>query len=285
MTNNTHSNRKSGRKIYGVRSPVRAHRVLPKNRGVDRRFLPKPQPLIPKEDAQDEAILERYNIAAQENQDLYDKDDPELAEIDAQIAALQEKKGNVIQLRIDNTLRQRAAGMEPEKVIEYCREEPWKKGGLSQLSKALFGFVPEKFELLASQYEEGSEEHTKYMDACIKAREIYDAQLKAATWDKFSAARVRSSTRQALRGKLEILSKKIDTFARTMEGDSQYSNQYGRVRKAGQLLGYYFMDQNGMRPTTNQGDRIKIELSTNPVPDVEDIEYEDIKPDNDPDPS
>lgn len=243
----------------------------PKSKVVGR-ILPKARPLIPDEDAQDQAILEAYNPDSVRQ--LIDENDPEITDIDAQIAALQEKRTNVVQLRMKRSLADLGVEMDPDKVVEYCEVEPWKAGALTQLSKSLFGFVPEKFEAAAEMHEEGSPEHKRFMTARDEARLIYDEQLKRDSWRVFSSKKNKSSSRRDHRAELETTASLMHSFyKRELERQEAYKYQAARFLKATMLLGDYFMNASYGRRTSDEGQKMRLSLQGDHVT-IEEVDRE-----------
>lgn len=146
------------------------------NKVAKRKILPKARPVLPEVDKTDEQIIRAHNPGAALPKP--DEDDPEILAAQAELRAAEEKLAKVTQDKTILKAVEQGEHLDPDRVEELCEAEPWKKGTLTELTKNHFGFVPEKFEMLAQLHPEGSEEHVKYMDARDRAREIYWNQVR-----------------------------------------------------------------------------------------------------------
>jgi hypothetical protein len=192
----------------------------------------QPKDLIPNEDKTDRAILRRHNPSALPKNDFDVKDDPEVLKAQRLVEEAQKELERVKRRQILKQLVEGARDLDPSKVEEHCAQEPWKIGNLLDLSRRNFGFVPEKFEIKALEYPEGSKEHSEYMRARDVARRIYWLQLKKDLYQMSSVVTYRAGP-DALdqRAGLEKISEELWHFYKRekFEGNPVWKYQGARV--------------------------------------------------------
>lgn len=145
------------------------------NKIAKRRILPKARPLMPEADKQEEEITRRFNPGAALPKP--DEDDPDILEARHALHIAEEKLKSVVTQKTVLKLQKSGHNYDPSQVEALCTAEPWKAGELTDLSKDAFGFVPEKFEMLAQTHSLESAEYKELMEARDKAREIYRNQI------------------------------------------------------------------------------------------------------------
>lgn len=205
--------------------------------------LPRAQPLMPGEEAQDEALVQNFNKGGLVP--TIDMDDPDIQAAQAHLQATIKRKTFLKLVTGDTSL-------DPAKVDELCAAEPWKKGTIEQVNKGLMGFVPEKFEARAKEFPEGSEEYTLFMEASQKAARIYWDQLKVdlrKTCAKFDNDASIKNKRLAY----EPLSSSLWTFAQTLQDNPVWTQQYGRIMWMALNLGEEYMNKYGRDKAFGKG--------------------------------
>lgn len=196
------------------------------NKVAKRKILPKAQPVLPEVDESDEQIIRTHNPGAALPKP--DEDDPDILAAQAELRAAEEKLAKITQDKIILKAVEKGEHLDPDRVEELCEAEPWKKGKLTELAKSHFGFVPEKFEMMAELHPEGSEDHTKYMEARDKAREIYWNQVRE---DVRRTAGPLNQIGDPLkrRTEYEAVNMKLWRFSNALKKDPLYQNQSARV--------------------------------------------------------
>ena len=137
------------------------------------------------------------------------------------------------------------AALDPDNVEELCKKEPWKKGELTELSIAAFGFVPQKFEYLAKQHEEGSPEYERFIGARDEAYKLYDDQIKSAARQTVAGLRRTNDTAVGVRAAAETINARLNAFRKSakLEGDPLLSYQSGMLMRAMILVGFNVQGQ------------------------------------------
>lgn len=191
------------------------------------RILPKARPLMPEEDAKDEAIIRKFNPGAAKP--LVDEEDPDILAARQAIADAEAKLQETIRKKAVLSLVQQAQDLDPDNVEELCEQERWKVGSLTELSKRHFGFIPEKFEALANSHPEGSDEYNKYMEARDEARAIYKSQIMSDL--RRATAPLEQKSGRERRAGYEQLSTRLWHYykADKLEGDPVYKYQGARI--------------------------------------------------------
>lgn len=209
-----------------------------------RRILPKPRLLAPDEDRVDESIIRQYNPAAALPK--IDEDDPDILAARAAVREAERLLEMTVTSKKIALLRSAGQGLDPDRVEDLCEAERWKSGGLTDLSKERFGFIPEKFELLAQAYPEGTEDHARFIAARDKAREIYMHQIMADVIKATARYDQPSIDPVTRRSSYEDVASRLWQFYKRarLEGDPVYGNQGGRIMwAADQALRHRFYRQ------------------------------------------
>ncbi|MFP4314232.1 MAG: hypothetical protein ACLFR0_07890 [Alphaproteobacteria bacterium] len=198
------------------------------NNKIAGRILPKARPLMPDEDGQDEAIIRQYNPGSAKP--LTDETDPDIIAARQAIIEAEEKLKETLRNKAALSLIAQAQDLDPDNVAELCEQERWKAGSLTDLSRRHFGFVPEKFEALANEYEEGSDEYERFMAARDEARAIYKKQIMADV-RRATAKLDQKSSPIDRRAGYERLSTRLWHYykADKLEGDPVYKFQGARI--------------------------------------------------------
>jgi len=192
----------------------------------------KPSELMPEEDQTDTAILKRHNPSALPKVDLDVSDDPEVLRAQRLVEEAQKELERVTRRQLLKQLVEGSHDLDPSKVNEYCEQEPWKLGNLLDLERSYFGFVPEKFEIKALEYPDGSQEREDFMRARDIARRIYWIQLKKDLFRMSSAVVGRAGTdARGQRAGLEKISEELWHFYKRekFEGNPVWKYQGARV--------------------------------------------------------
>lgn len=222
------------------------------NNKVVGRILPKARPLMPDEEAKDEAIIRQYNPGAAKP--LVDEDDPDIIAAKQAIAEAEAKLKETIRNKAALSLVEQGKDLDPDNVAELCEQERWKQGSLTDLSRRHFGFVPEKFEAIANSHPEGSDERKRFMDARDEARKIYKQQIMSDL--RRATAPLEQKSGRERRAGYEQLSTRLWHYykADKLEGDPVYKYQGARILWAAEAgLRHLFeknSDNNGGQPST-----------------------------------
>lgn len=205
---------------------------------------PKPQPLLPDGIDPFEELHTSDEVASltgvldpfQKNEAKPASDLPTMADIDKVRKQFDDAIARAAHLKLASNI----SVLDVTRVAEMCKNEPWKKGRLSEVATSNFGFIPEKFEAAANQHPEGSPEHTQFMAACMEARTIYWDQIKLdvkKTFDSFNKpGRSPRDVRIDCEGVNEILRSGYKRF----EENPVFKHQYGRLLWAALALGEAF---------------------------------------------
>jgi hypothetical protein len=231
-----------------------------------RRILPKPRPLMPDEDRADQAIMRRFNPASA--MPMIDENDPEVLEAQRQAREAEERLRALITKKTILKLQEAGQALDPDKVEELCKKERWKAGELTDLSKEYFGFVPEKFEMLAKSHPEDSPEHQKYMEACMQARKIYWDQIKADVRKATAPLNKPDITPIKRRAGHEDISTQLWHFYKRagLENDPIYKYQGARILWAAEA-GIRESFEKGGKTTTGRGNGYRKEKIQLILPD------------------
>lgn len=225
-----------------------------------RKILPKARPVLPEVEESDEQIIRAHNPGAAPPRP--DEDDPEILAAQAEVRAAEEKLAKVTQDKIILKAVARGEHLDPERVEELCETEPWKKGKLTELAKHHFGFVPEKFEMMAKLHPEGSDEHTKYMEARDQARKIYWNQIRHDVRQTAGPLN-QIADQQQRRSEYEAVNTKLWRFSNALKKDPLYQNQAARVFWAAEFGMRHHFEKGATSPGSNgQGyTRFKMSVS------------------------
>ena len=215
-----------------------------------RRQLLRPTPLLPESADPFEQRLnsppEAPRRATQNN--IHERLREESPDVTAARKALEEAQANLEKITIREAHLKLAEGLSEldiHNVEQLCEDEPWKKGRLAEIATSNFGFVPEKFEAMANQHPEGSEAHQKFMEACMKAREIYWDQIKRDVKRTFHSVAKTSTGAVQTRAHCEQINEALRAGYKKFEGNKIYGHQYGRLLWAAEALGRTCMENGG----------------------------------------
>lgn len=214
--------------------------VLP--HALPRKTAPKAQPLMPGEEERDDRLVESFNKGGLVPS--VDMDDPDVKAAQSAYEAAQAKLQQTIRRKAMLKMVSETDSLDPARVQELCAAEPWNKGGLDQLNKALMGFVPEKFEARAETFPAGSDDYKLYRKAAEEAAGIYWQQLKTElrkTCAKFD----NDASAASKRALYEPLSSRLWNFAQSLRDNPLYTQQYGRVMWMAMNLGEEYMNKYG----------------------------------------
>ncbi|MCD8526450.1 MAG: hypothetical protein LRY76_08980 [Alphaproteobacteria bacterium] len=215
-----------------------------------KKALPKPVPLIPDEEERDENLVKAFN--PQGLRPSIDMDDPDVQAAQSEFEAAQKKLQQTIKRKALLKVVNQADSLDPDKVEELCRAEPWKQGPITNIGKNAMGWVPEKFEARAQQYREGSEEYNIFMAARDKAAQIYWDQMKVEL--KITCAKFeKDPTIKNKRLAYEPLSAALWNFAKTLEPSELWDQQRGRIMWMALNVGEEYMKKHGREKASGPG--------------------------------
>jgi hypothetical protein len=123
--------------------------------------------------------------------------------------------------------------LDPSKVEELCRDNPWSKQGLKVSGTFGFGTIPEQFEKSAQAMPDGSELQKTYYKAYLEAREIYKHQILAD---------VRKISKGKTRAELEGINEGLGRFAKSLEKEDNYVSN--RLIWAAHMVGDWYYKNN-----------------------------------------
>ena len=220
------------------------------NKIAKRKILPQARPVLPEVEKREEQIIRAHNNSPFPK---LDEDDPDILAAKAELRMAEEKLAKVKQDKIILKAVAQGDHLDPDRIEELCSAEPWKKGSLTELSKNHFGFVPEKFEMLAKLHPDGSENHMKYMEARDKARLIYWDQLRNDV--RIAAAPLnRISNPQDRRAAFEAVNTKLWHTSNALKKDPLYQNQAARVFWAAEAGMRHHFEKNSAPSSAKGGD-------------------------------
>lgn len=196
------------------------------NKVAKRKILPQPSPVLPDAEQDDEHIIRTHGTGAGLMRP--DEDDPDILAARAELRAAEERLAKVTHDKTILKAVEKDEHLDPERVEELCAAEPWKKGTLTELTKSFFGFVPEKFEMMAGLHPEGSEQHQIYMEARDKARKIYSDQLDEDV-RRAAAPLNRIANQMQRRAEFEAVNAKLWRYSNFLKKDPLYQYQAARV--------------------------------------------------------
>lgn len=228
------------------------------NKVAKRKILPKAKPVLPEVDESDEQIIRTHNPGAALPKP--DEDDPDILAAQAELRAAEEKLAKVTQDKIILKAVEKGEHLDPDRVEELCEAEPWKKGKLTELSKNLFGFVPEKFEMMAELHPEGSEDHIKYMEARDKAREIYWSQVREDV-RRTAGPLNEIGNPQQRRTEYEAVNLSLWRCSNALKKDPLYQNQSARVFWAAEFGMRHHFEKGAANYRANGYTRFKASVS------------------------
>jgi hypothetical protein len=208
--------------------------------------LLKPTPLMPDENEIDNAIAEQYGKRTDFSGGVPDvSDDPDVRAAKEAAEKAQIELDRVKARKTMMRMVMDGAALDPDNVEELCKQEPWKKGDLTELSIAAFGFVPQKFEYLAKQHEEGSPEYERFIGARDEAYKLYDDQIKSAARQTVAGLRRTNDTAVGVRAAAETINARLNAFRKSakLEGDPLLSYQSGMLMRAMILVGFNVQGQ------------------------------------------